>query len=160
MNKILMAFAILLLATAHATAQPAIGQPAYEIILPDVKGNSQKLSDLKGKVVLVDFWASWCSPCRRANPELAVLYSKYKDKGFEIFGISIDDVKKDWKKAIQADRISWKQVNATGGWDAPVALEWKLEQIPASFLIDQQGNVIAIDPGKEDIEIHLKNILR
>jgi len=151
---------MLAIGSAYATAQPAIGQQAYEIRLADIKGNIQNLSDQKGKVVLVDFWASWCGPCRKANPGLAVLYSKYKDKGFEIFGVSIDDEKKAWKKAIQADRISWKQVNAPGGWDAPVALEWKLEQIPASFLIDQQGKVIAIDPTKEDIENHLKTTLK
>ena len=160
MNKIALALGLLLVGALHVTAQPAIGKQAYEIMLPDVKGNVQKLSDHKGKVVLIDFWASWCGPCRRANPALAVLYSKYKNKGFEIFGVSIDDETKAWKKAIQADRISWKQVNAPGGWDAPVALEWKLEQIPASFLIDQRGKVIAVDPTKEEIENYLKNILK
>jgi thiol-disulfide isomerase/thioredoxin len=109
---------------------------------------------------LIDFWASWCGPCRKANPALGALYAKYRDKGFEIFGVSIDDEKKAWRKAIQADGISWKQVNAPGGWEAPIALEWKLEQIPASFLVDQQGKVIAVDPKKEDLENHLKNLLK
>lgn len=160
MNKIALALTLLLIAVLHVAAQPRIGQQAYEIMLPDEKGDVQKLSDHKGKVVLIDFWASWCGPCRRANPGLAMLYSMYKTKGFEIFGVSIDDEAKAWKKAIKADRISWKQVNAPGGWDAPVALQWNLVQIPASFLIDQQGNVIAIDPTKEEIEKHLKNVLK
>ena len=160
MNKKFLAIAMLSFVTVYSIAQPSVGELAYEIRLPDVKGNIQKLSDEKGKVVLIDFWASWCGPCRKANPGLAELYKQYKDKGFEIFGVSIDDEKKAWKKAIQADQISWKQVNAPGGWEAPVALEWKLEQIPASFLIDQQGRVIAKDPTKDDIENHLKTLLR
>lgn len=160
MNRILIALAVLTICSARASAQPAIGQQAYEIKLRDTKGTTQRLSDYKGKVVLIDFWASWCGPCRKANPGLVSLYSKYKDKGFEIFGVSIDDEKKAWKKAIAADGISWRQVHSPGGWDGPVALEWKIEQIPASFLLDQEGKVIAIDPTKEDIENHLKTMLR
>ena len=160
MNKKLLAFTLLLFAAVAGVAQPTVGELAYEISLPDVKGAIQKLSDHKGKVVLIDFWASWCGPCRKANPSLAAIYSKYKDKGFEIFGVSIDDEKKAWKKAIHSDGITWKQVNGSGGWEAPVALQWKIEQIPASFLIDQQGRVIAIDPSKEDLETHLKNLLK
>ncbi|MBC7827288.1 MAG: TlpA family protein disulfide reductase [Chitinophagaceae bacterium] len=160
MNKIITAIAILCIGFAKANAQPTIGQQAFEIILPDAKGHSQKLSDHKGKIVLIDFWASWCGPCRRANPGLAELYSKYKDKGFEIFGVSIDDEKSAWKKAVTADRISWKQVNAKGGWDAPVALQWKLEQIPTSFLLDQDGKVVVVDPSQKEIENYLKTVLK
>lgn len=160
MNKILLAFVILMMVSVKSLAQPAVGQDAFEIILPDVNGIAQKLSDHKGKIVLIDFWASWCGPCRRANPGLGKLYSKYNPKGFEIFGVSLDDEKNAWKKAIAADRIKWKQVIASGGWDAPVAIEWKLEQIPSSFLLDQQGKVIAIDPSKEDIEKYLNSVLK
>lgn len=160
MNKILLAMVIMLITIARTKAQPSIGQQAYEIILPDTKGKIQKLSDHNGKIILIDFWASWCGPCRRANPGLAAIYSKYKDRGFEIFGVSIDDEKNAWKKAIAVDRITWKQVNASGGWDAPVALQWKLEQIPASFLIDQDGRVVAVDPSQEELENYLKTNLR
>lgn len=160
MNKLILAIALLFHVSLEAAAQPLIGQPAYEIILPDAKGTMQRLSDHKGKIVLVDFWASWCGPCRKANPGLAGLYSRYKDKGFEIFGVSIDEEKKAWKKAIAADRIRWKQVIAPGGWEAPTAIEWKIEQIPASFLLDTEGKVIARDPSKEEIENHLKSILK
>ena len=153
-------FISILLSTIIAVAQPKIGEQSPDIALPDVNGAVQKLSDLKGKVVLIDFWASWCGPCRRANPGLVELYSKYKSKGFEIYGVSIDDKKDAWKKAIAADKITWKQVNEAGGWDAPIALKWKLEQIPASFLLDQQGKVIALDPGKDDIEAQLKKLLK
>ena len=141
-------------------AQPKVGKAALDIALRNVNGKQVRLSDYRGKIVLVDFWASWCGPCRRANPGLADLYNKYKSKGFEIFGVCIDDEQKAWKKAVQADKISWSQVIAKGGWESPVSLEWKLEQIPASFLIDQTGKVVAVDPTKEDIEQHLKTLLR
>ena len=160
MMKVLLAIILSAIGGAQVSAQPAIGQQAYEIKLLDTKGAVQKLSDYRGKVVLVDFWASWCGPCRKANPGLVSLYSKYRDKDFEIFGVSIDDEQKAWKKAIAADGLTWKQVLSPGGWDGPVALQWKLEQIPASFLIDQQGKVIAIDPTKDDVETHLKTILK
>ena len=153
-------FISVLLSTLIAFAQPKIGEQAPDIALPDVNGSIQKLSDLKGKVVLIDFWASWCGPCRRANPGLVALYSKYKSKGFEIYGVSIDDKKDAWKKAIAADKITWKQVNEAGGWYAPIAVKWKIEQIPTSFLLDQQGKVIALDPGKDDIEAQLKKLLK
>lgn len=160
MYKLIISFLIAVMGATVVYAQPKIGEMAFDIRLPDVKGNMLKVSDYRGKVVLIDFWASWCGPCRKANPELGKLYSKYNDKGFEIYGVSIDDEKRAWKKAIQADGIKWKQVNAPGGWEAPVALEWKLEQIPASFLIDQQGRVIALDPTKEEIENHLITLLK
>ena len=160
MKRIVFLTLAVLTTSISLLAQPKIGEPAYEITLPDLKGKMVKLSDHKGKVVLIDFWASWCGPCRKANPELAVLYSKYQAKGFEIFGVSIDDERKAWKKAIEADGITWKQVNAKGGWEAPVALAWKLEQIPASFLIDTEGKVVAVDPTREDLENYLKNNLK
>lgn len=160
MNKIVFTVIMVIIGVGCVVAQPSIGQQAYEIKLPDIKGKTLKLSDERGKIVLIDFWASWCGPCRKANPDLAALYSKYKNKGFEIFGVSIDDEKRAWKKAIQSDRINWKQVNSPGGWDAAVAVEWKLEQIPASFLIDQQGKVIAIDLKKAELEKYLQDNLR
>jgi thiol-disulfide isomerase/thioredoxin len=127
--------------------------------MPDVTGIVKNLGDLKGKVVLIDWWASWCGPCRKVMPELVSLYSQYKPKGFEIFGISIDDKKADWQKAVKADHITWTQVNEKGGWDGPTALAWKIEQIPASWLLDKTGKVIAINPTKDEIEAYLKKLL-
>jgi peroxiredoxin len=148
--------ALLLTATIQTYAQPKIGEQIQEISLKNPNGEPEKLSDLRGKVVLIDFWASWCGPCRRSNKELVKLYSKYKSKGFEIYGISIDDNAEAWKKAISADQITWKQVNEEGGWDASIANAWKIAEIPSSFLLDKNGKLIAKDPTPHEIEQYLK----
>ena len=140
-------------------AQPGVGQQSPDISMSDINGKVKKLSGLKGKVVLIDFWASWCGPCRKAMPGLVSLYSQYNTKGFEIYGISIDDKKNDWKKAIAAEHITWTQVNEKGGWDGPTALAWKIEMIPASYLLDKEGKVLAINPSKDQLEAFLKTLL-
>lgn len=155
------AIILLLLFTATISyAQPKVGQASPEIAIKDVNGKVQKLSNLKGRVVLIDFWASWCGPCRKTMPGLVSLYKQYKSKGFEIYGISIDDNKADWKKAIADDKITWLQVNEPGGWNGVTATAWKLEQIPASFLLDKNGKVIAVDPTTQEIQSRLKKVLK
>ena len=141
-----------LLICINLNGQPKIGEKPPNIVLRDVKGSVKKLSDHTNKVVLVDFWASWCGPCRRSNPNLVKLYAKYKTQGFEIFGVSIDEDKASWKKAIDKDKISWIQVLETGSWDGPVATAWKVEQLPSSYLLDKSGKVVAIDPFGKDLE--------
>lgn len=150
---------LFLFASSLLFAQPAPGQKAAEIALPDVNGSIKKLSALTGKVILLDFWASWCGPCRKANPDLVRLYAKYKKKGFEIFSVSIDENKAAWKKAIAADKITWTQVNENKGWDGPVATAWKIEQIPASYLLDKTGRIVATDPEMKDIESRVLELL-
>jgi peroxiredoxin len=142
-----------------AAAQPRIGEQAYEISLPGLNGDTITLSSLKGKVVLIDFWASWCGPCRMSNKQMVKFYPKYKNKGFEILGVSLDDNAADWKKAVAKDKISWLQVNDPGGWEARSALKWNLFAIPTTFLIDKEGRVVAIDPEKKDLEKALKELL-
>src|SRR5258708_5713138 len=110
-----------------ANAQIKFGFDAPEISLPSVSGDTLHLSSLKGKVVLLDFWASWCGPCRATNKQLAKLYPKFREKGFEIFSVSLDDNVQSWKKAIQKDKISWLQVNDGGGWDAKTAISWHID---------------------------------
>lgn len=129
-----------------------ISDPFLDFTLVSLKGDSIRLSSMKGKVFLLDFWASWCIPCRASNKQLVNLYDKYRDKGFEILGVSLDDNIKNWKRAIGKDNITWLQVIDTNGWEAVAAIKWNIEAIPASFLIDQNGNVVAVDPDKEKLE--------
>jgi thiol-disulfide isomerase/thioredoxin len=142
-----------------AGAQPRQGQMATEIALPSAKGDTLRLSSLKGKVVLLDFWASWCGPCRSSNKQLVKLYSKYKNKGFEILGVSLDDDRSKWKSAIMKDKITWLQVNEPGGWEAKTARIWDISAIPTSFLIDKEGRLIAMDLSGKELEKALKYLI-
>ena len=139
--------------------QPNITDTRLDFALPSLKGDSIRLSSMKGKVFLLDFWASWCVPCRFSNKELVKLYSKYRDKGFEILGVSLDDNRNAWKKAVNKDKITWLQINDDGGWKAISAAKWNINAIPASFLIDKDGNVVAFDPEKQELESKIKQLL-
>lgn len=150
---------MLTLSSLIAHAQTKYGDMAPEIALPSVNGDTLRLSALKGKVVLLDFWASWCGPCRSSNKELVKIYSKYKDKGFEIFGVSLDDSKKDWLRAIKKDKIDWIQVMDTGGFASKVAQRWLIYAIPTSYLIDKDGKLIAMDLSGKGLEKALKDLL-
>jgi peroxiredoxin len=152
-------FILIFLPAALLKAQPRQGQPAAEVALPSVSGDTLRLSSLKGKVVLLDFWASWCGPCRSSNKSLVKLYSKYKDKGFEIFGVSLDDQKNKWKNAIKQDKIRWLQVNDDGGWEAKTVAAWGINAIPTSYLIDKDGNLLAMDLEVKELEKALKYLL-
>ena len=140
-------------------AQPKPGDLAYDINLTSPKGDTISLSSMQGKVVLIDFWASWCGPCRLSNRQLVKLYSKYKDKGFEIYGVSLDENKKDWMRAIKQDKIAWTQVIDNRGWEAQTAIDWNLYQIPTSYLVNKDGIIVGVDLEKNDLEKALKNLL-
>ena len=155
----LFLFIGLIVFAAIAKAQPKPGDLAYEISLTTPKGDTVSLSSFQGKVVLIDFWASWCGPCRLSNRQLVKLYSKYKSKGFEIYGVSLDENKKDWMKAIKQDRIVWSQVIDNRGWEAQTAIDWGLYQIPTSYLINKDGIIVGIDLEKNDLEKALKDLL-
>ncbi len=120
----------------------AIGQVSPEIEMPDPNGNLIKLSSLRGKVVLVDFWANWCGPCRKENPNLVRAYQKYKDKGFEIFGVSLDRTKADWIQAIEQDGLTWTQVSDLKYFESKAALDFNVSAIPFSILLDADGKII------------------
>ncbi|HLF45151.1 MAG TPA: TlpA disulfide reductase family protein [Chitinophagaceae bacterium] len=161
-TRLVIVFIVSMLFFTLAKAQqtiPNIADPRLNFTAQDVNGDSVQLSSFKGKVFLLDFWASWCGPCRVSNRQLIKLYNKYKDKGFEILGVSLDDEKKDWVKAIGKDKVTWPQLISLGGWDAEAAIKWNIEAIPASFLVNQSGDVVAIDPEKNELEKRVKELL-
>jgi peroxiredoxin len=156
----LIIFSAFLIAPFISKGQTSYGDMAMDISLPSVNGDTIKLSSLRGKVVLLDFWASWCPPCRASNKRLTKLYPKFKSRGFEIYSVSIDDDKEKWKKAIAKDKISWLQVMDAGGWYASTAITWGINAIPTSYLIDKQGKLIAMDPDDKDLEKLLNELLK
>jgi len=157
--KRLSLFILIIGSFVVAKAQPKPGDLAYDINLTSPKGDTISLSSMQGKVVLIDFWASWCGPCRLSNRQLVKLYSKYKDKGFEIYGVSLDENKKDWMRAIKQDKIAWTQVIDNRGWEAQTAIDWNLYQIPTSYLVNKDGIIVGVDLEKNDLEKALKNLL-
>ena len=150
----------LLLLSTIVKAQVKVGQLAPDISLPDTKNNVVKLSSLKGKVVLIDFWASWCMPCRVSIPSVVKLYDKYKSKGFEVYGVSIDDKKNAWQKAIKQDNINYIQVNDKAGWYAKVTEVYGVNEIPATFLIDKKGTIIAINLEGQELEDKINELIQ
>ena len=140
---------------------PKVGDLAPDIQLPNPEGNVLKLSSLRGKVVLLDFWASWCGPCRQENPVTVAAYQKYKDRGFTVFSVSLDRNKKSWVKAIQADQLGWEgHVSDLQFWNSAAAAQYGIEAIPATFLIDPNGKVIARDMRGPDLEKALRKVLK
>lgn len=120
-----------------------IGAVAPEISQQTPDGEVAKLSELRGKVVLIDFWASWCGPCRRENPKVVALYNKYKDQGFEVFGVSLDGDKKRWLAAIEKDNLTWTHVSDLKKWKSGAAADYGVRSIPQTILIDKDGKILA-----------------
>jgi thiol-disulfide isomerase/thioredoxin len=131
------------------------GSSSPEINLSTPDGKTMALSSLKGKVVLIDFWASWCAPCRIQNPQLVQIYDKYKGKGFEIFGVSLDENAAAWKNAIQKDGLIWPQVSDLMKWQSSVVKEFHIEAIPYGVLIDREGKIIAKGIRTEELELKI-----
>ena len=129
-----------------------VGADAYDFEQNDVNGKPVKLSDFKGKYVLIDFWASWCKPCRQENPNVVKAYQAYKDKNFEILGVSLDSDKNNWLKAIKDDGLTWTNVSDLKGWKNEVGELYAIKAVPTNYLISPEGKIIAKDLRGADLE--------
>lgn len=138
----------------------AVGSDFTDITLPDPNGNELSLSDFTGNgVVLIDFWAAWCGPCRRANPGVVALYNEFHEKGFDIFGVSLDNTKEDWLKAIEDDGLVWAQVSDIKGWQSAGADLYAVKSIPHTVLIDMEGKIVAKNLSEEELREKLTELL-
>lgn len=138
----------------------AIGQIAPDFTMNDTTGKPVSLSSFRGKYVLIDFWASWCGPCRAENPNVVKTYNEYKGKNFTILGVSLDKTKDAWEKAIKDDHLDWNQVSDLQYWDNAAAQLYGVQAIPANFLLDPQGKIIAKNLRGEDLENELAKVLK
>ena len=138
MYKIISLIIILYTIQVSATAQQ-LGAAVPNITLNNSKDSATSLHSYKGKVVLLDFWATWCKPCLQANVGFKKLYQKYASKGLEIFSVSVDVDIARWKSYILTQKIPWVQVNDPGNWYAPTAVNWGIDALPTTFLIDKKG---------------------
>lgn len=137
----------------------AVGQIAPEIDLPNPEGVQTKLSSLRGKYVLIDFWAKWCGPCRRENPNVVKAYHKFKDKGFEVFGVSLDRTKEDWLQAIAEDGLVWTHVSDLKYFESKAAADYNINAIPFSILVDPQGKILAKNLRGPALEKKLEEVM-
>lgn len=135
-----------------------IGEIAPDIYLPTPNGDTIALSSLRGKYVLLDFWASWCRPCRIENPNLVRNYNKYHDKGFEIYQVSLDKNEESWTNAIESDKLTWTHVSDLQYWNCAPAKTYQVQSIPASFLLDKNGRIIAKNLRGDVLEAKLSEL--
>lgn len=139
-------FCWLLFITVSAQAQLPVGTQAPSIRLPDVSGKTITLESLSGQWILIDFWASWCGPCRLSNRAARKFYEDWKTKGLEVLSVSLDANRADWLKAIKQDKLQWLQVNSPAQWDSPLVLSWQVDRIPTTYLLDPNGVIQAVNP--------------
>ena len=143
----------------NRTKAIATGAEAPEINLPMPNDKPLALSSLRGKVVLIDFWASWCGPCRKEMPNVKRIYEKYKSKGFEIYGVSLDKDRDDWVAAISKDGLTWPQVSDLAYWQCKAAQDYAVQAIPFTVLIDKNGKILAKNLRGAELEAKIAEVL-
>lgn len=144
---------------AELKKKTAVGSLAPDFTMNDPNGNPVSLSSFRGKYLLIDFWASWCAPCRQENPNIVRIYNKYKDKGFEILGVSLDRDKESWLKGIADDQLTWAQVSDLNYWQNEVAVLYGVQSIPHTILLDKEGKIIATKLRGAELEAKLAELL-
>jgi peroxiredoxin len=142
-----------------ALKQTETGAPAPEFTMNDTAGKPVSLASFKGKVLLIDFWASWCGPCRRENPNVVKAYKKFHSKGFEILGVSLDEKHDKWVAAIAKDNLSWRHVSDLKGWNNSAAKQYAVRSIPNNYLLDKNGIIIAKGLRGDELEKKLAQVL-
>lgn len=147
-----------LVSRADQMRSTAIGSVAPEIALPNPEGEIVKLSSLRGNYVLLDFWAAWCGPCRRENPNVVRMYNKYNDKGFEVYSVSLDKTKEKWLKAIEDDNLSWTHVSDLKYFNSEAAQTYQVQAIPYTLLLDKEGRIIGKNLRGKELENKLEEI--
>lgn len=136
-----------------------VGMPAPEFSAPNLEGKIISLKESLGKLTLIDFWASWCKPCRQENPNVVAVYKQFHEKGFNIISVSLDKDAEDWKRAIAQDGLQWTHVSNLKSWQEPIAALYNVKSIPSTFLVDEKGVVIAKDLYQEDLLKKIEEIL-
>jgi peroxiredoxin len=141
------------------------GNAAPEIRLPALKGDTVTLSSLRGKLVLIDFWASWCAPCVQEQPELKQLYTKYakpaaQGKKLEILGVSLDSKREAWQKAVEKNSITWPQVSDLKFWMSPVARDYQIEALPFNVIVDEKGIIVAVNLHGKELDDFVSSYLK